>query len=308
MDITIPSWHSYGKIWALGHRNVKVIFDGNVVIEEKIDGSQWSFGVHNGELKLKTHTKERHYPVDDKLFKAAADHVYDLYTQHMLVEGHTYRSECLTRPKHNCLAYDRTPEGYMVLFDVEIAANEFLGVEEKHAEAKRLGLEPIRVIYQGPGRGITEDILKGYLDSISQLGGQKIEGVVIKNYDKFGEGGHALMGKYVSEKFKEVQKSDWKQQNPGGKDIIQSLIEQYRSEARWHKAVQHLEEQGEREGDPRDIGKLVREVCKDIHEECQEEIKDKLFKWAWKQINNGLTKGLPEWYKEKLLEQQFDDK
>ena len=92
-----------------------------------------------------------------------------------------------------------------------------------------------------------------------------------------------------------------------GKDIIGRLIEEYRSEARWHKAVQHLEELGERENDPRDIGKLVREVCKDVHTECQDEIKEKLFKWAWKQVQNGLTRGLPEWYKELLLKTQFED-
>jgi hypothetical protein len=307
MDITLSSWHSYGKVWALGHPKVKNIFQGWVVVEEKLDGSQWSWGVHNGELKLKTHTKERHYPVDDKLFKAAADKVWDLFQQGLLVEGYTYRSECITRPKHNCLAYDRCPDGYMVLFDVETSQGQFLGPDEKHKEALRLGIEPVIAFYRGDGKLLTEDTLKGYLENISLLGGQKIEGVVVKNYSQFIEDGKVMMGKYVSEKFKEVQKSDWKKSNPGQGDIIMELIEQYRSEARWNKAVQHLKEDGECESDPRDIGKLVRLVCKDVHEECQEEIKEKLFKWAWKKINNGLTKGMPEWYKQQLLEQQFSE-
>ena len=46
------SWHSYGKIFNLGHKETEALFDGPVVVEEKIDGSQFSFGSINGELNL----------------------------------------------------------------------------------------------------------------------------------------------------------------------------------------------------------------------------------------------------------------
>jgi ATP-dependent RNA circularization protein (DNA/RNA ligase family) len=36
---------SYPSIYALGHRAIRELFDGPVVVEEKIDGSQFSFGV-----------------------------------------------------------------------------------------------------------------------------------------------------------------------------------------------------------------------------------------------------------------------
>lgn len=49
-----------------------------------------------------------------------------------------------------------------------------------------------------------------------------------------------------------------------------------------------------------------REVHKDLEEECADEIKELLYKWAVKDIKRSVIKGLPEWYKEKLLEKQFN--
>jgi len=84
--------------------------------------------------------------------------------------------------------------------------------------------------------------------------------------------------------------------------IIDSLINRYRTDPRWEKAVQHLEEDGELTGTPADIGKLIREVPADIRRECEEEIKQILFDWAWSKIARGVTAGLPEWYKQRITE------
>ena len=69
---------------------------------------------------------------------------------------------------------------------------------------------------------------------------------------------------------------------------------------------QDLQERGLLEGSPRDIGALIKEVPADISKECADEIKDKLFAWAWPHIQRMTTRGLPEWYKEQLLKQQFE--
>ena len=112
------------------------------------------------------------------------------------------------------------------------------------------------------------------------------------------------MGKYVSEKYREIQKKEWKKES--GKDIIQEIILKYRTEARWQKAIIHLKERGELQDAPQDIGKLIKEVNLDVLKECKEEIMNDLFKWGWKKVNRALTAGLPEWYKEQLLEKQFE--
>ena len=39
------SWHSYPSIYALGHRYLEELLLDPVLVEEKVDGSQFSFGV-----------------------------------------------------------------------------------------------------------------------------------------------------------------------------------------------------------------------------------------------------------------------
>jgi hypothetical protein len=40
--------------------------------------------------------------------------------------------------------------------------------------------------------------------------------------------------------------------------------------------------------------------------ECAEEIRDRLYRFAWPHIRRKVTAGLPEWYKAELLRRQFD--
>jgi protein required for attachment to host cells len=143
------------------------------------------------------------------------------------------------------------------------------------------------------------------IDRESILGGQKVEGVVAKNYERFGKDGKVLMAKFVSSKFKEVHDKDWKKRNPAGIDIITKLGLQYHSEARFAKAVQHMKEDGVLLGEPRDIGGLIKGLKKDVYEECAHEIKETLFAWAWPKIQRAVVSGLPEWYKQLLIEETF---
>ena len=69
-----------------------------------------------------------------------------------------------------------------------------------------------------------------------------------------------------------------------------------------NKAVQHLREDGSLLGEPKDIGPLIKEVIRDTMEEETDYIKETLFAWAKKDIARRVTSGLPEWYKQQLLE------
>jgi hypothetical protein len=158
-----------------------------------------------------------------------------------------------------------------------------------------------------PGGNVTEaGSLIDLLDRTSILGGQKIEGIVIKNYNRFGMDKKVLMGKFVSEKYKEVHAGAWRESNPTKTDIIQSLIVAYRTPTRWNKAIQHLRESGGLDGSPKDIGGLIKEVQNDVKAECKEEIMSALFGYAWPQIQRGIVSGLPQWYKDELMKNQFE--
>lgn len=295
---------SYPKVYDLGHPAIAALFEGPVVVQEKVDGSQFSFGVVDGVLHARSKGATLHLDDPNKLFRGALDTALRLFDGGLLEEGWTYRGEALMRPKHNTLEYGRAPEGNVILFDVDTGLEDRVADPEHLAAiAERLGLEVVPTLHVGTVENV--DAMTALLDRESCLGGCKVEGVVFKNYERFGKDGKMLMGKHVSEAFKEKHTKDWKKRNPTRADVVEALKQTYRSEARWAKAVQHLAEAGTLDHEPRDIGKLMKEVPEDVRAECEDEIKDALFKHFWPQIKRGVTAGLPEWYKARLAERQF---
>lgn len=294
---------SYPKVWNLGHPHIADLFLDDVTIEEKIDGSQFSFGVVGGVLKCRSKGVELLVDAPDQMFAAGVHVARELAPN--LKEGWVYRGEYLRVAHHNALAYDRIPKQHIVLFDIMTGMEEYASAEAKTVEAERLGLECVPVFYSG--RVAALDEFKSLLDRTSMLGGAKMEGVVIKSRTRFGKDGKPLFGKYVSEAFREVHKSSWKEKNPGGKDIVQILIAKYRHPGRWTKAVQHLREAGKLQNDPKDIGALMKEFHLDLEAECSAEIAETLLKWALADIKRGAARGLPEWYKEQLAKAQFGE-
>jgi len=294
--------NSYPTVYAIGHKAIADIFSSPVIVEEKIDGSQFSFGIINGELVCRSKGKQMILDAPEKMFTKAIATFQNLVP--LLQDGWIYRGEFLEKPKHNTLNYARVPVGNIIIFDVMTAPETYLEPEEKANEAKRLSLDCVPLLYIGKIESY--EIFKDFLERESILGGTKIEGVVVKNYTLFTQEKKAAMGKYVSEAFKEVHDKDWKERNPHGKDLVLILTEKYRTEARWQKAVQHMRDAGTLEGSPRDIGALIREVPADILKECEEEIKKILFKHFWPQIARGVARGLPEWYKDELAKSAFD--
>lgn len=295
------SWHSYPRIYALGHKAIAELFFDDVLVEEKIDGSQFSFGRFEGELKCRSKGCQLNVDYPEKMFSLAVENAKGLD----LKDGWTYRAEYLQKPKHNALAYDRTPIKNLIIFDINSNEEEYLTYEDKKREAERIGLEIVPILHFG--KITNPEMLLSFLERTSILGGQKIEGVVAKNYNRFGKDKKVLMGKYVAEAFKEVHGSEWRKDNPSPTDVIQSLILALKTPARWNKAIQHLREKGKITDSPRDIGELIKEVHIDVDKECVDEIKDRLYRYAIPHIKRGIVSGLPEWYKEELLKRQFVD-
>jgi len=300
----MSSYHSYPKVFALGHAMIKNIFMDNVIVQEKIDGSQFSFGVFDGEIKCRSKGKQIQLDNPEKMFKEAIQTVIMLKDK--LKNGWTYRGEYLKKPQHNTLKYNRIPKNHIIIFDINIEQEDYLNYEEVEKECDRLGLECVPKFYEGEIKN-TDKVLS-FLENESVLGGCKIEGMVFKNYNQVGVDGKVLMGKYVSEKFKEIHNKVWKEKNPTKKDIIQLIIASLKTEARWEKSIQHLKEKSLLLNETKDIGNLIKEIQEDIKNECNDYIKEKLYNYAINQILRGCVSGFPEWYKGKLLENQFKNK
>jgi len=297
------SWHSYSKIYAIGHRATHDLFNETVTIEEKVDGSQFSFGRFGDEIRVRSKGRVFNVHAPDSMFRAACETVLRLAPD--LLDGVTYRGEVLQKPKHNVLAYERVPTGNIIVFDIGVGNNDYMGYEAKAAECERIGLECVPLLFEGVIEGQHQlDELKG---RISVLGGQPIEGYVVKNYDRFNRDGKTLMGKWVSERFKEIHRRDYKAGDAVKSNVHAQLAKKYTTEARWDKAVQRLAEVDRLKGEPADIGPLIKAVQSDILDECKEEIMEDLFKEYWKTLSRNVVRGLPEWYKAKLEASVFSD-
>ena len=298
--------NSYPSIYALGHKALTNLLDDEVVVQEKIDGSQISAGYFSetpeypAGYRVRSKGAQLHLEAPEKMFAKACEVIQTL----PLHPNWTYRGEYLLKPKHNVLAYDRTPKNHIIVFDINTGHEEYMSPDAVAAECDRIGLEYVPCFFRGKLENV--GMFRELLEHTSVLGGQKIEGVVVKNYHRFGPDKKVLMGKFVSEAFKEIHSREWKSANPSQGDIIQQLIAKYKTPARWNKAVQHLREAGTLEQSPRDIGPIIKEVQEDIRRECYDEIAQALVNYAMPNIILGCAAGIPAWYKEELLREQFN--
>lgn len=314
----MDSFRSYPKINPLGHKIVQDILVGhdpmigrNITVEEKYDGSQFSFGVDtDGNIAVRSRGVVMDVKYPSGMFKKACEWVEENVSR--LHPDWTYRAEFFGKPKQNVLAYDRIPKHGLMILDINTAHEAYLEWPDKASEADRLDLEVAALIAGGPSyttemvNNWTYDTFRSWLQLPSKLGGQLVEGIVIKNYFRFSMDGHVLMAKYVSEQFKEAHNRLWTKESKGS--MLERLIACYKTEARWMKAVQHLRERGELLGDPRDIGNLFKEVQQDFEEEEGERVAQLLFKEFRKDLMRGITKGMPDWYKDSLARQQWEPK
>lgn len=303
----VASIHSYPKILNLGHKYLDNLFKEEVLIEEKVDGSQFSFRrISADTVTYRSKGREIFYPVTDALFRDAVAYVES--HKDLLTLGWTYRGEVFCKPQHNTILYGRIPNNHVAIFDIDTHEEKFLTYEEKKTEAARCGFETVPVLYRGIVNSVEE--LRTLLETKSFLGTDLVqpvvEGIVIKNYQRISIDGKTLMGKWVREEFKELNGTTFKNANPSHGDYLEKVVEIYRNANRWQKAVQHLAEAGTLTGEPKDIGPLMKEVSVDVLKECELEIKEKLFAFAWPKICRGITRGLPDWYKEELAKKQFE--
>ena len=295
----------YSKIWGLDHAETRKM-EGPLIAEEKIDGSQISWGILEDELKIKSKNVGIDPYAPPPLFLKSVQHIIFLFNSHLLRPGYIYRGESMKDKKHNALEYARAPRNNIILFDVEPYRGSFLEYDELIDIAENeLLLEVVPAIGEfGTLDEATPEVLDKLLQKESFLGGQLIEGVVLKPSLNeclvYGRDGKIIMAKYVSEKFKEVNDKNWKEQRPSSKDFVYELAESVTTNARFEKAVQHLRESGNYKGAVQDIGPLMKRIEEDILEECEEMIKAKLWARYKDPILRYAVGRIPKWYKVKL--------
>ena len=299
--------HAFPKIFAIGQDYIQDIFKEEVSITEKIDGSQLDFGKVNDELFIRSKGKQLFIESPEKMFQEAIDYVLSIEDK---IENNTvYYCEYLRTPRHNVLAYERVPKNHLILFGISNIGGTFISeYNELEKYADKLDIEVVPLIYKGLVERPTD--IFGMLDVDSVLGNTKIEGIVVKNYERpFLLGGQPIplmMGKYVSEKFKEIHNKSWNKEKTS-KGKWETYCDGFRTEARWDKSIQHLRDNGDLENAPKDIGKLIQEIKRDIEEEEKENVKEFLWSQFGKDLIRKASRGFPEYYKEKLMKDSFTE-
>lgn len=262
-----------------------------VEIEEKIDGSQFSFRWDGDRVRYYSKRRELDPKNPGGLFAPAIAYLEE--NKGRIPEGYWLHGEAVAKTKHNIIQYDRTPRGGLVLWDARRLDSPLM--------AQRGTLEQIAVCL---GLAVAPLLYAGLLDRVESveafsrhkplLGGDLMEGVVVKFRNVPGYRGEPLLVvKVVSEKFREVGK----RKAPKARPNLADMVAEYATEARWAKAVQRMREDGTHTGTPKDIGTLIRMVQEDVMAEEGDVIKERLFQMFRKEITGGLVNGLPTWYK-----------
>lgn len=301
------SWRDYPHLYRLEHKECADLLSRELVAEEKVDGSQFSFGAFTSEtgervLRVRSHKQEFDPATPNDMFVAATATARDLFERDLLTVGYAYRAEALKGRGHNVLKYGREPRGGLVLFDVNVGDGRYMSYDEKAAEAARLGLEITPALARGV---LTLAEVEALWETDALLGGVKIEGVVLKpvetNYSPYGG---AIIGKHVRPSFKEAHKKAWGEgsQQDGHKTVIERLAARYSTVGRYNKAFQHLGEDGELVYEMRDIPALVAEVKRDLLAEEGDDIARALFEAFSNEIARGVARGVPAYYADKLRE------
>lgn len=310
---------SYPKISQSYKEEAAGIYEGNICVEEKIDGSQFRGKITtDGEIFCGSHNSKGDDP-PDSMFNIAIEQFNKIFAGYKPEFETVVFCEYLKSTKQNTINYERVPKHNLILFDVQVDTL-FLSRRNKELFAIKFDMEITPLLFVGDGSEISENdkILPSkqeeFLAKKSVLGHAEnskfktIEGFVIKNYDKlydverfrnYEESTHPWMCiKIVNEKFKEVNHEE----NPNRTNKFEELKSNYRTKSRMLKTIQHLQEEGNLKYELSDLQILVPSVIDDIVIEEKEGIKDALWRIFGREITGNASKEMINVYKEFLEE------
>jgi hypothetical protein len=269
-------------------------------VEEKIDGSQISFSVVGDEVKF--YNKGNYISPGNKVFTRTMSLIKTITKLNPML---IYHGEAVCSKQHNIVKYERTPKYYFVLYDIyDLQENRLLSYDEKAMRADEAGFEVVPRLWQNTDPNMTPYQICTKLNSAIEAGeiksilGGRPEGVVLKHHAYFTRGKRVSTKlKLVCDAHKESRglKQNKEQQKPG--DCIVNIGRSYATQARFHKAFQHLRDAGKLTMTLADILKIKEELDADLDRESQDEISKYLYGELSSQIKHESRAGVEDWYK-----------
>ncbi len=278
-------------------------------VQEKIDGSNFSFKYHRDKEGLRTLPHTLQFTCGSKPLVQTNDMFVKTCTvlnelSPIFNKWYVYHGEAVRCTKHNVAKYMRVPRHYFVCFDIyDNEHKQWLGLDELEAECLRCDIECVKTIYVNcdnstqPSvimKNIIEQINKGNI--ISQLGG-KPEGIVFKHPRLYSKGSYsAVKRKMVTAEFKESAHTKQVKINNSADDFLAQLGLCFATGPRFAKANQHLEERGDLCAQPATNRRLI---IKELDADFDKEYKAEIMLYLWQElghiIKNNARIGITEW-------------
>ena len=277
--LTLPSIDSVtpGK---LGN----IIESDHVIIQEKINGSQFTIFKKDGELHFYNRNKEVG-PKGDPYVNA---YLSLQKRKDFFEDGFFYHGEAMKTTTTNNAAYKRMPRYYWIVYEIQRADGSLLTPDEMTVALQNTGIEMTQVLYDShknksvPVQEVIDQLMaqieSGILESC--LGGIP-EGIVIKVLNSVRD------GKISNYRFKQVrpifaemsQDRRNKIEQVSDADFIREIGEIYNTDGRREKARQHMKEKNtyNYKNVNANIGTMVHELDDDLLKEAEEDIKNMLF-------------------------------
>ena len=297
------SFKKYPKVHRLGKEETEGILEGEIHVEEKLDGSNVQIWMEDGELQFGTRNQRITEGFNGFVDYCKADPAINAFFKdwpNLRLYG-----EWLVR---HTIAYNETAYKQFYLFDV-VERNPELTEEERetfftrnrvHLIAEKYGFKTPQ--YHGSWMNPDEEAMK----EINALAGQSTlgergEGIVIKNHafvDKFGNNNYA---KIVTEAFKEDNGVTFGGNNKHSDTYWEMYItNKYMTLARIEKCMNKIQPTVEHKLDMADIPRIANTAYHDMLTEEIWEIAKKVGTVDFKALKRVATKKAIQIYKDKL--------
>jgi hypothetical protein len=304
--------YKYPKILHIGAPLVSTIFDNEVEVTEKVDGSQCRIELTEDSVMVGSKNQGI---ADHNMFEIAHDQGERIHKEtdwRTLGSKVTLFCEFLNKPNHNTIKYDRVPLNNLYLFGAMVGDTQDHMITGGLIEmAKHLEIDPPNVIICGLVESVEE--LKEFMTHQSYLGGSAVEGVVIKNYNRTYDPlqvhsqeyiGYPMAAKYVREDFKISNAKQWN--TIDRKKGVDAIVDMFLIGDRFQKAIQHLDEEGKITYTKKDLQHLIPEFFNDLMDEKKEVMTGMIMGDVFKALKKRANAYVVSSWIDHLAERQFD--
>ena len=261
----------YHSVERYGKSNNEISTRGNIVVWEKIDGSNASFKRVGNEIQ--TFSRNLELTGEDGLggFRKWVLQNIDV---EKLEQDFLYFGEWSNPHKIN---YGDNLKKFF-LFDVyDLAELKYLGIDFIREEAEHIGLTLAPIFYEG--EFVSEEHLQSFVGK-SMLAPDGVgEGVVVKNYDYVDKHGNQHFTKIVSKHFQEISGVKVKEMK-SKPDVVTQFIDNTVTQARIEKMLYKLVDEGHLKEDfaIEDMGTILKLLGNSVFEDVMNEEADMLHK------------------------------